>query len=294
MNQNNSSIKIDIIYDENFPNSYNKIKSEYRKITFKLLRYLIIILIILIIHFSIIFPIFLIPEEGVSISGLTPYRFNLTINWSIFTIGVFLSFYLIKIVFLRITPFLKRHILNEIRSIGFEIQEKRKSWIVFLTLNSISMILLFITELNLIIFANPYYYSIFQGVLIVFLFICILVPILWRFSFDGLIINLKDKYHIFINPYYKIRNIKDKDSQLIGIFLTSNKIALKLSKEKKVLYSQISETRWLPRKRRSIVSKYGLSPFLRFYEFSTPINFQKQFLNIVLALQDWEAKITDQ
>ncbi|MFX0024552.1 MAG: hypothetical protein ACFE9S_19715 [Candidatus Hermodarchaeota archaeon] len=290
MNENNTSINSDNNYIESLPDFYKKIKFEYRKIAIKLLRYLTIISIILIIHFSIIFPIFLIPEEGVSVSGLTPYRFNLTINWSVFTIGVFLSFYLIKIGFLRITPFLKKFIINEINSLGFDIQEKRKSWVIFLILNSISMILLFLTELNFIVFTNPNFYSLFQGILIVWLSISIFVPIFWRFFYDGLIIDLKGKYRVSINAYYKLKKIKEYDSQLIGIFLSSSKIGFKLNKKSKTIYSHIAEIRWLPRKRNSIISKYGLSPFLRFYEFSTPINFQKQFLNIVLALQDYVQK----
>jgi len=135
MTESDSTINLDINYNDNISESYNKIKSEYRKIANRLIKYLSIISIIMIIHFSVIYPIFLIPEEGVSISGLTPYRFNLTINWAVFTTSVFLFFYLIKRGLMRVTPFLKKHIINEIRTLGFEIQEKRKSGILFLTLN---------------------------------------------------------------------------------------------------------------------------------------------------------------
>ncbi len=288
LTENNSTKNLDINYNENISESYNKIKSEYRKIANRLIKYLSIIAIIIIIHFSIVYPVFLIPEEGVSISGLTPYRFNLTINWSVFTVSVFLLFYLIKIGLMRITPYIKKHIKNELNTLGFDVKEKRKSWIIFLTLNCISVLLLFFIELNFLSFTDPNFYNLFQGILIIWLSISILIPISWRFFHDGLIIHVKGKYRIYINPNYKLRERKGEDSQLIGIFLTSNRITYKFSKKKIILYTQIAESRWLPKVRMSIISKYGLSPFLRFHEFSTPINFQKQFLNIVSALQEWD------
>ncbi|MFX1437422.1 MAG: hypothetical protein ACFFAA_09580, partial [Promethearchaeota archaeon] len=226
--------------------------------------------------------------EGAVITGLTPYRFNLTINWIIFSIGTYTIFYLIKIILMRVTPSLKKDIENDVNALGFNIKRTRKSWILFLLLNSISVISLFLIELDIIYFNIPILNELFKGLFIFYLFICLLIPVLWRFSYDGLNITLKDKYSVSINPYYKIRKIKDQDSQLIGIFMTSNKITNKFEKNKKRLYTQIAESRWLPRKKKSIVSKYGLSPFLRFHEFSTPINFVNQLLNIVLALQDWD------
>jgi len=51
----------------------------------------------------------------------------------------------------------------------------------------------------------------------------------------------------------------------------------------KYIYSKISEDRWLIRSEPS-----AISPFLHFEEYSVPFNFQKQFLNIVLALNEWE------
>ncbi|GAG79128.1 unnamed protein product, partial [marine sediment metagenome] len=53
------------------------------------------------------------------------------------------------------------------------------------------------------------------------------------------------------------------------------------------IYSKISEDRWLIRSEPS-----AISPYLYFEEYSVPFNFQKQFLNIVLALNDWENNYT--
>lgn len=288
MEEDNNLRKIDFEYGEEDSYSYNKIKKEYLKKTIKFFPFLSGLLIITAIYFTLIYPILLIPEDGITITWLTPYSFNLTINWTVFSLSAFLFFYLIKILIMRITPFLKEQIRNDINALGFIIKEKRKSVIFFVILNSISVLLLLLIELDIIYFNTLALNTLFKGFLITYLFLSMLIPILLRFSYDGLSVTLKDKYNVSIKPYYKIRRVKTKDSQLIGIFITSNKIASKFNKNKKSLYTQIAKSRWLPRKRKSIISKYRLSPFLRFHEFSTPVNFQKQFLNLALALQDWD------
>ena len=288
MEEDNNLRKIDFEYGEEDSYSYNKIKKEYLKKTIKFFPFLSGLLIITAIYFTLIYPILLIPEDGITITWLTPYSFNLTINWTVFSLSAFLFFYLIKILIMRITPFLKEQIRNDINALGFIIKEKRKSVIFFVILNSISVLLLLLIELDIIYFNTLALNTLFKGFLITYLFLSMLIPILLRFSYDGLSVTLKDKYNVSIKPYYKIRRVKTKDSQLIGIFITSNKIASKFNKDKKSLYMQIAKSRWLPRKRKSIISKYRLSPFLRFHEFSTPVNFQKQFLNLALALQDWD------
>ena len=125
----------------------------------------------------------------------------------------------------------------------------------------------------------------YKAMLIGFLSLALSVPILWHLFFDRLRVKLKNNYQIYISPYYKVRNIKSKDYQLIYIYLTSNRVAYKFNKTKKELYNKIAENRWLPRKKKS---KFGFTPFLRFNEFSTPSNIQKPFLNIALALQEWD------
>ncbi len=285
-----TSNELDFEDDGKISNSYHTIRTEFRKKGIKQLKYLFTVLIILIIYFTIIYPIFLIPDKNAGITTLQPSDFGLTISWTLFSIGAYLLFYFIKIVLMRATPSLKEYIKSEIDNIGFKTQEKRKSWISFLLLNSIAVLLLFLMELKVIYFHNLFFNTLFRGILIIYLVISFIIPIIWRFSYDGLTVPIKGNYQVFLYPYYSIRKSKVKDYQLIGIYLTSNRIAFKFDKNKKSIYAKIAGARWLPRKRKSIISKYGLSPFLRFNEFSTPLNFQKQFLNIVLALQEWDTK----
>lgn len=286
--QKSNEFELDFGNEEDISKSYNKIKTEYLKKRTKLALYFFTILLIIIIHFAVISPIYLIPDETVSVNELSLHSFPLTINWAIFSAGIFIIIYLIRVLYMRVTPLLKSHLTNEINNIGFKIQEKKNSWILFLTLNSLSLIFLVLIELKIIKFDNPILYTFLRSTIIFYLIIAISIPIIWRISYDGLIIKLKGNYKISINLYFKARKIKAGAQQLIGIYLTSNRIANKLNNDSNKLYKRIAEDRWLPRKRKSIISKYGLSPFLRFHEFSTPSNFQKQFLNIVIALQEWD------
>lgn len=264
------------------------IRTEYIKNRIKKLIYLIPIVIITISFFTLVYPLYLLPDNDVGIATMQPSNFCFTITWTFISISTYLVSLLIKLAFMRITPSLKEYIKNEVNSLGYKIYEKRKSWISFLILNFISVLTLFLIEFKVIFFYNTLLTIIFISILSGYLFLGILIPIFWCFFYDGLRVKLKGNYQVIITPYYKIRKSKVKDYHLICIYLTSNPLAYKFKKVKKLLYIKIARTRWLPRKRKSVVSKYNLSPFLRFNEFSTPTNFQKQFLNITLALQEWD------
>ncbi|MFX1327677.1 MAG: hypothetical protein ACFE91_05965 [Promethearchaeota archaeon] len=285
-------VDLDFDTEENIPNSYNIIKSEYRKRRVKQLKYLIPVVIVIVVYFTIIYPLYLAPDYDAGISSLQPYNFNLTINWTLFSIGIYLILYFIKEALMKVTPSLQEHLEKEINNIGFNLQTNNKSWIVFLILNGISVLLLLLVELNVIYFNTFVLRVIFRGFIIIYLTLSITIPLVWRFLYDRLTVKIKNKYKVFLYPYYKLQKRNVKDYQIIGIYLTSNRIASKFNKNKEGLFKKIAGMRWLPRKKKYTIYKYNLSPFLRFNEFSTPSNFQKQFLNIVLALQEWHTKTT--
>jgi len=271
-------------------NSYSIIRSEFLLKGFKQLIYFFIVLVIIVIYSIIIYPLYLRPDNDIGISTLQPKNFNFTINWTIFSIGTFLIFYIIKVALTRNTTSLKEYIKHEISSIGFKIQQQKKSWILFFILNCFSILYVFLLELELIDFKTSTL-TILKGCLITYLTFSLIIPLLWLFLYDRLAVKLKGNYKILIEPYFRILKKKIKEYHLIALYLRSNKLAFRFNKYKERLYISIAENRWLPRKKKSLISKYGLNLFMRFYEFSTPLNLQNQFLNIVLALQDWEQQL---
>ena len=289
---NKSNEQLDFENEKNSIDSFNTIRAEYFKKRIKWLIYVLVVVISITVHFTIIYPVYLISDNGIGVSTLQPYTFSFTINWALFSTGSYLIIYFIKSMMMRVTPSLKQYIYSEINNIGFKVQEKRKSGITFLILNCISVLIILLFELRVIYFNSLLFANLFKGILVIYLFISLIIPIIWRVSYDRLSVKLKKKYHINIIPNYRIRKFKNQNYQLLGIYFTSNRIASKFNKNNKRLYNKIAESRWLPRKRKSFISKYSMSIFLRFNEFSTPNNFQKQFLNVVLALQEWDATIS--
>lgn len=277
--------------EQNISKSYNRIRKEYCKKGKKYFITFIVVLTIILIHFGIINPIYLIPNAGTGISGLQLYKFPLSINWTILSASVYIIFYFVKLAFMRATPSLKDYISNEIYNLGFKLQEKKKSRILFFIMNSLSVLILILVELKIIHFNNSIIHTLFKSLFIIYLVMTSIIPILWRFYYDGLIVKLKANYQIFITPYFKLRKKNVEDQQLIGLYLTSNNIAVRFNNKNRTLYKRIVEDRWLPRKRRFTFSIFKANLFLKFYEFSTPLNFQKQFLNIILALQDWDMNV---
>ena len=111
----------------------------------------------------------------------------------------------------------------------------------------------------------------------------IALPIIWIFRNDKFVIKVKENVFVLCDLYYSLSKKEDYDPNLVGIILTSNRLCSKFDKSGKYIYSKISETRWLKKNDNS-----AISPYLHFQEFSVPYNFQKQFLNITLALNEWE------
>jgi len=214
------------------------------------------------------------------------YSLNLTLTWSVFSICIFLSIYLIRLLYLKFTPSVVKYLKKEFEFIGFQFQRRYDSGIIFLILNILSITLLTYFDFNLLYFFNSSTSFFIRNIIFIYLFLSLVIPIIWGFWHDKFLIKLKNKFFITFDFQFNLLNKKGIDPNLIGIFLTSNRLCSRFNKLGKENHREISEVRWLPRKKK-IFSISSMSPYLHFYEFSALTNIQSQFLNIALALRDF-------
>jgi hypothetical protein len=150
-------------------------------------------------------------------------------------------------------------------------------------LTAVSIAIFFYIDIRFIQFNNTFWSIFFQHSFFFYLLVSLVLPIVFIFRNDKFAIKIKENVFVLCNLHYNLRKNKNYDPSLLGIILTSNRLCSKFDKSGKYIYSKISEDRWLLRNEPST-----MSPFLHFEEYSVPFNFQKQFLNIVLALNEWE------
>ena len=278
-------INKDLIFedDETTFDSIEIIRKEFFKKTIRSLIYIAIVIIIYILYLIITYQPSLFGNNNV-LNTISHTTFSyLTIAWILFSTSIFSIVYLFKLLYMKFTPSLISFIKQESSNIGFEFKKKYDSGLLFLLLNSISISILIYMDFGLIQFANLASELTFKVIFVMYLVLSLAIPIIWVLVNDKYIIRLKENFYIIFDFQFKIRKPKEEDSNLIGIRLTSNRLSSKFDRCGKIVYSRISQRRWLSRKQKS-----KLNPYLYFHEFSTPLNFRKQFLNIALALNEWQ------
>lgn len=276
---------VDLIFedDESTISSIEIIRKEFFKKSIYSLIYILIILSIYVFYLIITYQSDLFGNNTI-INVISRSVFsNATIAWILFSTTTFSIIYLSKLLYLKFTPSLISFVKKESSNIGFEFKKKYDSSLLFVILNSISICILLYMDFGIIQFEKSLISILFQVTFIVYLILSLVIPVIWALVNDKYIIKLKENFYILFDFQFKIRRPKEEDSNLVGIHLTSNRLSSRFDKCGKIVYSRISQRRWLSRKGRS-----KLNPYLYFHEFSTPVNFQKQFLNMALALNEWQ------
>ena len=284
--------------ENNFSKSLKTIRYEYRQKGIKLIIPLLIILSAFVVYLissyqNLIDPIgfsalvrLLSPDNFVS--HHYPKSIPLIVFWIPFSFGVFCIVTIAKLIFQKFTPSLRSFFKQELNNLNLKFHRKLRSIVIFLILNTISIIILLLIDLKLIKLYNDFLSKIFVGLIITYLSVSIILPVIWSLSLDNFLVKIKGKYAILFNLHYKIWKAKILETSQLGIYMKSKRIANKMNNTKRELYDNICENRWLPRKAKSFI--FRIYPYIHFHEYSNPINFQKQFLNLVLALQEWDVK----
>jgi hypothetical protein len=285
-----SVVELNFEDEQGYKNSVKIIKSEYIK---KAVKSIVYILIVLSVAFTYLIYAYLpyieknfftnlLATESVSSEG-NAFPLNLTLSWTLISTCIFLIVYFFRVSQVKFTPSLINYIERETKYAGFEFIKKIESVGLFIVLTAVSITILFYIDTRLIQFNDTFWSIFFQNSFFVYLLISLILPIVFIFRNDKFTIKIKDNVFVLCNLHFNIRKNKEHDPNLLGIILTSNRLCSKFDKSGKYIHSKISENRWLIRNEPSTIS-----PFLYFEEYSVPFNFQKQFLNIVLALNEWE------
>jgi hypothetical protein len=280
--QKNNLPGLDFEDEENTFKSIEVIQKEFFKKTVKTVLYILIVLAVYIIYSLITIKPELFENTFIRLINQSCFS-NITIEWILFSMSTFLFVYFLKISYLKYTPSLISFIKNESKNLGFEFKKEFNSGQIFLLLNSISISILIYIDLGWIKFEDTLVSGFFIFTFSAYLTLSLIIPIFWALFDDKFIIQLKDDFYILFDFHFKIGKPKKDGSNLVGIRLTSNRLSSKNDKCGRIIHSKIAKRRWLSRRK---ISKFN--PYLHFYEFSTPLNFQKQFLNIALALTEWQ------
>ncbi|MHA1477643.1 MAG: hypothetical protein ACTSPU_05545 [Promethearchaeota archaeon] len=285
-----SVVELNFEDEQGFKDSVKTIRSEYIKKALKSIIYISIVLTIVLSnllygylpYIEKSFFTGLLATESSSSGGYV-LSLNLTLSWTLFSSSIFFIIYYIKVSQVKFTPSLIRYIERETKYAGFEFRKKIESVGSFLVLSVVSIVILFYIDTRLIQFDHSFWSIFFRYSFLMYLLLSLVLPIVFIFRNDKFVIKVKDNVFVLCDLHLNLRKKKEYDPNLLGIILTSNRLCSKFDKSGKYIHSKISENRWLIRNEPSTIS-----PFLYFEEYSVPINFQKQFLNIVLALNEWE------
>jgi len=285
-----SVVELNFEDEQGFNDSVKTIRSEYIKKALKSILYISIVLTIILSN--LLYGYLPYIEENFftgllatdsSSSGGYVLSLNLTLSWTLFSSSIFLIIYFIKVGQVKFTPSLIKYIERETKYAGFEFRKKIESVGLFLVLTTVSTTILFYIDTRLIQFSHTFWSIFFRYSFFMYLLLSLVLPIIFIFRNDKFVIKVKDNVFVLCDLHFNLRKKKEYDPNLLGIILTSNRLCSKFDKSGKYIYSKISENRWLIRNEPSTIY-----PFLYFEEYSVPFNFQKQFLNIVLALDEWE------
>jgi len=289
-----SIVELNFEDEQGLKESVKTIRSEYIKKALKSILYITIVLSVALIYLIYGYLPYieknfftnLLATETINSEG-DIFPLNLTISWTLFSTCIFLIVYYIRVSQVKFTPSLIKYIEQETKYAGFEFIRKIESVGLFLILTAVSIAILLYIDARIIQFNNTSLSIFFQNSFFLYLIISLILPIVFIFRKDKFTIKVKDNVFVLCNLHYNIRKYKEFDPNLLGIILTSNRLCSRFDKSGKYIHSKISEDRWLIKNGTS-----AISPFLHFEEYSVPFNFQKQFLNIVLALNDWENNYT--
>jgi hypothetical protein len=224
---------------------------------------------------------------------MTPYNQTTTLfiaDHLILTVlfSSYLLFHLFNLSYARFTPTIVSYLEKELNALDYKIQRKFKVKPSNVLFFCFSITVFTFASIGIYTYSNNSVKSLIIRLLIVYILASITIPVLRGRLHDIFLVNLRNSYFVQIELQIKLIKRKEVESQMVRIFMTSNKLGPKTDRSRFVLYNKISEKRWLQRKDNRILSRFISRNSLFFHEYATLINFKEQVLNIVSAIREWD------
>lgn len=204
------------------------------------------------------------------------------VNWLV-VVFLFLILYLIFRTNAKLSPTLVEFIKETLREFDLQLKRKRKYiyyFIIFNTLSTAIMGIIFLFKITFPIFFYPFLGG--------FFLLCLITPLAIGGKKDKYYVKLKNDYEIEFNFHGKKLKIDGTKRLTVGIYMISNHLCYRWEQRKKDVLEEISGEHWLPQKGRFQI--FPFSPYLYLYEYGTVINFERRFLNLALAIREWDKK----
>ena len=275
--QNRDLLEIDFENNENTTQFFTLIKTEYLKNLYQIYFWLIILVII-----YVVYQFFTAPFN----QTITIFITDQVIMCVLFSFYLLIHFF--SLTYTRFTPSIISFLEKELSMLNYKIQRKYKIRLSNFLFTCFSIIVFIFVIIGIYYYSNNIVISLIMRLLIVFTFTGITIPILRGRLHDIFLVNLRNSYFVQIELQLKLIKHKEVESQMVKIFMTSNKLSPKADQSGRALYNKISEKRWLQRKDTKILPRLVSRKYLFFHEYATLINFKEHILNIVSAIREWD------
>ena len=275
--QNRKLLEINFENKENTTQFFTLIKTEYLKKLYQTYFWLILLVIM-----YVVYQLFTTPFN----QTITIFIMDQVIICLLFSFYLLIHFF--KLTYARFTPTITSFLEKELSILDYKIQRKYKIRLSNFLFICFSIIVFIFFTIGIYYSYNNNVISLIIRLLIVYIFVGITIPILRGKLHDIFLVNLRNSYFVQIELQLKLIKHKEVESQMVKIFMTSNKLGPKADQSGHALYNKISEKRWLQRKDNKILPRFISRNYLFFYEYATLINFKEQILNVVSAIREWD------
>ena len=266
--------------------SLSIVKNEYLKNLYKVYFFLILLFVIFIIYHSLSSQLLKLAIGQIPTIVEKIQILDQIVTWILFSL--YISIYFFQLSFVRFSPSLVNFLKMELIKLDLEILKKYKIELRFFLFIIFSIIAFILINIGIYFYNNSTATFLIVRIIIIFIISSISIPILRGVLHDKFVVKLKNHYFVQFELQFRLIRSKELESQMIKVYMSSNKLCLKSEQYGLNLYKEISEKKWLPKKGRLIFPMFYFNPSLHFHEYSTLINFKDHFVNIVSAIREWD------